>query len=500
MSSDPADVLVVGAGPTGLALALQAHDHGARVRIVERRAELSRPSRALIMHPRTLEVLRPHGVTDALLARGDLSPSAHLHLGTRVVPVRLADLDLPDTEFPHLLLIRQADVERVLWEALVARGLEVERGVELSDVAALGDHAVATLRRAGAETRVPCRYVAGCDGPASIVRDRAGIGWRGRSYRQEVVLADVELDGLTPDVAHAVPGPRGLVFVFPIGERATWRVLATRPAGADELPFGQPGPAVPAGEVQGLLDTAGLDARISRVGWSAKVRLQHRLALRFRHGPLFVVGDAAHAHSPAGGQGMNLGMQDALNLGWKLAGAARSPGTLAGPLLDSYEIERRPAARQVLALTHAVFWAEASTDPVATAARRLVARWAAPIVPPLLRRRRLVGAGVRTLSQLRIHYRRSPLSVEGTPAGPPGPRPGERVPDAQVVTAAGRSVRLHDLIARPGIHALVQRDAPGLDLPSPGGDVHVHRIASWPGAGVVVVRPDGYVGFRSGEL
>ena len=171
-----ADILVVGAGPTGLALALQAHDHGARVRIVERRPEAFRPSRALILHPRTLEVLRPLGVAEAVLERADIAPEAHLHLGARVVRVRLADLDLPDTAFPHLSLVRQMDVETILARALADRGVAVERGTE--PVAAWDDSAGARalLRsRAGTEA-VECAFVAGCDGPGSTVRRHTGIG------------------------------------------------------------------------------------------------------------------------------------------------------------------------------------------------------------------------------------------------------------------------------------------------------------------------------------
>src|SRR5690349_17803350 len=199
MAAGPVDVLVVGAGTSGLALALQAHDHGAHVRVVERRPEAFRPSRAMVMHPRTLEVLRPLGVTDALLDRADTSPAVQLHLGRRVVPVRVSDLDLPDTAFPHLTLIRQAEVEEVLAAALAERGVEVERGTELVEAWTTPDLAGATIRRDGAVEEVDCHHLAGCDGPASTVRGAAVIGWRGAPYAQEVVLADVELDGgLTP--------------------------------------------------------------------------------------------------------------------------------------------------------------------------------------------------------------------------------------------------------------------------------------------------------------
>lgn len=491
-----ADILVVGAGPTGLTLALQAHAHGAHVRIVERRHEAFRPSRALILHPRTLEVLRPLGVTEALLARADIAPEGHLHLGSRVVRARLAELALPDTAFPHLSFLRQMDVEAVLAHALADRGVEVERGTELIAVADGITCARATLQSQAGIEHAECDFVAGCDGPESVVRRDAGIAWRGGSYGQEVVLADLELDtNLAGGVAHVVAGRHGLLFLFALGERASWRLLATRPAGSDPLPFGQPGPAVPAAQLQALLDDAGLDARITEPVWSGQYRLQHRLAAQWRQGRLYLAGDAAHSYSPATGQGMNTGIQDAINLGWKLAFAASA--TDRATLLDSYERERRPVALQTLAMTHLAFWAEASTSPLPSLLRGVVAPLGAPAVPVLIKQRRLIAEGIRWMSQLRVAYSHSPLSVEGMPRLRGWPSVGQRLPDA-TVTTDGQRARLHALLARPGVHVLLQRDAGNLERLALGAHVTVHRLTSVPGTGVVAVRPDGYVGFRCG--
>jgi 2-polyprenyl-6-methoxyphenol hydroxylase-like FAD-dependent oxidoreductase len=502
VTSADADVLVVGAGTTGLSLALQAHAHGARVRIVDQRTEAFRPSRAMIMHPRTLEVLRPLGVTDDLLARGDASPAVRLHLGAREVPVRLADLALADTAFPHLLLIRQADVESVLRRALADAGVAVELATRLVDVRSGVGGPIALLERPDGAVEVRSRYIAGCDGPSSRVRRHAGVAWRGGPYGQEIVLADLELDGLFDACAgHVVVGRHGLLFLFAGGEHATWRLLATRRARADGAPYSQVGAAVPDSEIQALLGAAGLSAAATEIAWSARVRVQHRLAARYRSGRLFLAGDAAHVHSPAGAQGMNLGIQDGANLGWKLAVAARSQPqrVVAGPLLESYESERRPAARQVLALTHALFWGEAGTDPVASAVRSALTPLAAPVVPVVMRRRRLVAEAVRTLSGLRVRYRHSGLSVDAAPSSRNLPTPGDRMPDSEV-TCAGRRTRLHRLTAEPGLHVLLQRDAALPGHSASGTLVHLHRISSWPGAGAVALRPDGYVGFRSGVV
>ncbi|MGA4863012.1 FAD-dependent monooxygenase [Streptomyces lavendulocolor] len=535
--TEPVDVLVVGAGPTGLTLALEAHDHGAGVRVVERRPELFRPSRALILHPRTLETLRPLGVTDALLGLADTAPSARLHLGSRVVEAGLADLALPDTAFPHLSLIRQTDVERVLAGALADRGVEVERGTELVTVREARDGAYAVLRSDGGAEEIRCSFVAGCDGPDSTVRACAGVGWHGGPYAVEAVLADVELarepdrtsarepdrtstrsPGPTsvpaaasaPTGVEAFAGRQGLLLLFPLGEQAAWRLLATRtrdpgpgsrPGDPGARPvFGRPGPAVPLAELRQLLRDAGSGARIERLAWSARVPLQYRLAARFRRGRLFLLGDAAHNYSPATGQGMNAGIQDAVNLGWKLGFAvgACDGGPEGRPdgdvLLDSYDRERRAAARRRLLLTHTAFWAEASTGRVPAWLRGVVAPHGAPAVPALLERPWLVAEGVRVISQLRAGYRHSPLSVTGTPRLRGAPRPGDRLPDATVSTG-GPPRRLHHLLARPGVHLLLQRDADPLPDAVAGPCVDVLRLASSPGQGLVAVRPDGHVGY-----
>jgi 2-polyprenyl-6-methoxyphenol hydroxylase-like FAD-dependent oxidoreductase len=487
-------ILVAGAGPAGLALALHAHDHGATVRVVDRRPDAFRPSRALILHARTLEVLRPLGVTQALLARADTTPSADLRLGTRVIRVTFGEFALPDTAFPHLTLVRQADVERVLAAALAKRGIEVERGTELAAVREEPSGVQALLRTSAGAEEAGFDFAVGCDGPASTVRAQAGLGWAGRVYPVEVVLADAELDGDLPgDAAQVVAGRDGLLFAFPLGEQATWRLLVTRPATPGRPEPGSFGLPVSAAGLQALIDGAGLNARVTELPWSARVTVQRRVASRFRRGRLFLAGEAAHAFSPATGQGMNAAIQDAANLGWKLAFAAGQTGH--GPLLDSYDRERRPVARQLLALTNLVFWAEAGSGPVPSALRAELAPLAAPLVPAVASQPGLIAAGIRLVSQLGVSYRGSPLSVEGTPRRPGGPRAGDRLPD-RLVRADGRSGRLHELLSRPGMHVLLDRDADRLDGLAPGPFVTVHRLTSVPGRGVTVVRPDGYIGFR----
>lgn len=281
------------------------------------------------------------------------------------------------------------------------------------------------------------------------------------------MLADVDLRGeLEPGVAHVVAGRRGLLFLFALGERAPWRLLATRRSPPEAPSAGRAGPPVARQELQQLLDASGLVARITRLSWSSTIQLQHRTATAYRRGRLFLVGDAAHASSPAGGQGMNTGLQDATNLGWKLALAPESTAAL-------------------------LFWAESPTGSPAALLRGRLAPWAAPLVPFVLRRRRLVAEGARLLARLDVGYRGSAVSARGNARHRPGPRPGDRLPDATVISG-GRAVRLHALTARPGVHLLLDRDAPRPASRNPL--VHVHRLEGSPGTGVVAVRPDGQVG------
>ncbi|ANS28301.1 monooxygenase FAD-binding protein [Rhodococcus opacus] len=487
----PLDVLVVGAGPTGLAAALIAHDHGAHVRIVDRRPDAPRFSRAFLVQSRTLEVLRPHGVTDELLALGDSNPQVHLHLRRRCVPVHVGEIRLPDTAFPNFLLVRQGDVEAVLRRALRGRGVEVEWETQYESFRAVGG-VVCDVTHHGIRRQVEARFLVGCDGSTSTVRATAGISWDGSVYPHEILLADVELDGeVQTGVAHVAVHREGLLFLLPLGETARWRLLTAQPPNCAEAPTDRH-------HLQKILDRADVHARITRIAWSERVPVQHRVASRYRCGPVFLAGDAAHAFSPAGGQGMNTGIQDSADLGWKLAFAAHlRPGGDA-TLLRSYAEDRRPAAHQVLLLTHVLFWAEAGRGRVPSLLRGAFSSAGAPLVPVLLRRRRLVAHAVRVLAQLRRHYRRGPLSVEGSGDSGVAAPAGERIPDEEVTVDGGRQ-RLHDLIATPAVQVLLHRDTQWGMPPAPDGRLQVHRIRSWSGTGIVIVRPDGYVGFRSGS-
>ena len=507
VTGDLRDILVVGGGPTGLTLALQAHLHGADVTVLERRAAPGRPSRAMVVHPRTLEVLRPLGVVEELLAAGIPGPSIDLHLAGRVVHTRLGDFALADTPYPYLLLIRQSDLEAVLLHAADRLGIDIERGVEARGYRVERGTPVTTVATSAGSHEVPARFLVGCDGVASRVRTSAGIQFRGGRYPTDILLADVELtgpsEGWSDRRGHVVLTRQGLLMLLPLGERATWRLVAGVPSGSGETSADGLGPPVPEQKVVDTVRASGLPVEIASVAWSSGVPVHHRLASRYRRGSVLLAGDAAHRFSPAGGQGMNTGIQDACALGWRLALAASSP-TRADLLLGSYEMERRGVARSVLALTEALFWLEAGRGPMASAVRQVAPAAAGGMLPMLLRRESLVASVVRIVSQLNWGYPHSPLSLQVRSMARPGAesakapdRPGRRLRDTDVLVD-GRCRRLHEMTAAPGFHVLLYRDAllPSGVLPLAPCLVSVHRVQTWTGDGAVVVRPDGHIGYR----
>jgi 2-polyprenyl-6-methoxyphenol hydroxylase-like FAD-dependent oxidoreductase len=516
-NGDVLDVLVVGAGPTGLTLAAQLQAFGATVRIVDRQLDRVHESRALAVQPRTLEVLRGLGVAQELIGRGNDAVWVRLHASGRVVRVRLFGLGLEDTAYPFLLFVSQAETEQVLNDYLATRRVPVERGVELVVFHADPDAVSGTLRHGdGRIEQVRARYLVGCDGAAGTVRRGAGIPFQGGAYPQTFALADLEVDGLDRDAAHAFIGQAGIVLFFPLGRPASWRLLGIPPAVRRGIPE-QTRPSLE--ELQELADafTSG-SVRLRDPVWQTYFGLQHRHASRYQAGRIFLAGDAAHVHSPAGAQGMNTGIQDAWNLGWKLALVSRGMADQA--LLDSYDAERRPVGRFVVRFTDRAFSAATSTNPVVRTLRtQLVPR----VLPLALRFDRAVAYGFRTISQLGISYRHSPAVQEGRPTLRRGPKAGDRLPDARVARdrqecwlgEALAAPALHLLLCGPpgswtasqltalrsrypdtlAVHHLTREAAPGVLHDLDGRAFARLGVAS---TAHYLVRPDGHIGYRSG--
>lgn len=373
------------------------------------------------------------------------------------------------------------------------------------------------------------RYLAGCDGAHSTVRSLAGIEFQGDAYLQEFALGDVEVDGpLEPDALHSFAG-RGVAMFFPLGSPATWRVIAMaaqrRPrhsAAAGDLATN----ALRIEELQSLVDAAtGGELRVHDPAWLARFRLHHRQAAQYRKGRIFLAGDAAHIHSPVGAQGMNTGIQDAWNLGWKLAFVAR--GAAAAELLDSYAAERWPVGRFLLQYTDrlfATFVRVMGPNRVFTWTRRNVV---SRILPLVLRSRSFRRRIFRFVSELGIHYRESPIVLEKAPGMRGGVPAGERLPDAGI-SRDGTASYLQQEVVGPRLSLLLCGPSANWDrsevdeltilygrwlsvfylvransdagigmLVDTSGDAHdrlgVHTAQS---SVQYVIRPDGYVAFR----
>lgn len=333
-------VLIIGAGPTGLTLALALRQRDIPCRLVERAAEPGQQSRALAIQARTLEVLERLDLADAVLAEAQRVRGLAIHAGGGAL--RRIDFPAVHPRLPPMVVLPQARTEALLTGA----GAAPERPVECLGI----EHGAALLRHGdGREERAEADWIVGCDGAHSTVRHTLGAGFAGRAYPKQLLLADGRLEGLEPDRLHLFPEAMPLLAFIPM-PGGLWRGIVILPPEAEApvegtlAPFARPG------------------IRFRDVVWWSAFRISRRQVAQYRHGRVLLAGDAAHIHSPAGGQGMNLGMQDA----WALA-AALARGEAA---VDAWATERHAVAHRVLIATDLVTRLVAGRGPVAAALRR----------------------------------------------------------------------------------------------------------------------------------
>lgn len=397
------DVLIVGAGPTGLVLALWLRKFGVDVRVVDRTSHSGTTSRALAVQARTLELYAQLGLADEVVARGHKVPAANLWVkGHAAARISFESIGAGLTPYPFLHIFPQDEHEQLLIDRLAAAGVEVERNTELVGFTDEGEGVAAELRGPdGRTTSCFTRYLAGCDGARSSVRDILATGFGGGTYRQIFYVADVDASG--PAVngeLHIDLDEADFLAVFPLAGKGRARLIGTvrdeRADHPDALRF------------EDVSDRAirHMAVDVRTVNWFSTYRVHHRVAAQFRHGRVFLLGDAAHIHSPAGGQGMNTGIGDAINLAWKLAAVLKAHARDA--LLDSYEAERIGFARRLVSTTDRVFDFATADGVVADVVRTRIA----PIVlSNALSFEAVRNFIFRTVSQITVNYRRGPLSA-----------------------------------------------------------------------------------------
>ncbi len=467
--NEVSEVLVVGAGPTGLLTACELARRGIGVRLVDQAPAPFTGSRGKGLQPRTLEVLDNVGVADRLVALGRFRLPVRLYDaagGYRDLDPREGQEPTPDNPYARSLLLPQWQIEAALRACLADHGVVVEWGRTVVGLTQEPAGVHVTFADGAAAT---ARYVVGSDGGSSTIRRLVGIAFVGSTSEDErMLLGDVRLDGLDRDFWHLWTTPTGSVALCPLPATDTFQIQAPLAPGSAAEPT--------LATFQAIVDAVVGPERIRlrELVWHSRWRLNVRLVARYRAGRVLLAGDAAHIHSPAGGQGMNTGLQDAANLGWKLAAVLRgAPDTL----LDTYEAERRPVAAAVLELSSKLTGQHPGTRSAQDS---------------------------KQLLQLGVSYRGGPLApaTDG-----PGPQAGDRAPDAPCTLPDGRRRRLfeaqrggHWTLYGFGVRPLspypsVQALEIGEDLLDGAG--YAQQVYAAQAGDLVLVRPDGHIGLRS---
>ena len=507
---DDADILIVGAGPTGLALAVELCRRDVRCRIIEKSPTPNADSRALGMFPRTLEQLSFLGVSDRLREEALEIAAIRGYAGDRQLFRIVATVDSP---FPHPFSIPQAATEEILRGRLAVVGGKVEWGTELVRLDSQADAIVGTWKVGEREEQWRGRFIVGCDGAHSTVRRALGVEFSGTRYLETFVLADVAVHAALPEREAVIFfSPDGPLAFFPFREPSRYRMVAQLGrAEVDTDGHGLTNQTVTLEELREFVRArSSLSVEISDPRWISAFRIHRRMVSEYRRGRVLLAGDAAHIHSPVGGQGMNTGIQDAINLGWKLAAVCRGRAQMG--LLDTFGLERRPVAASILRGTDFATRAVLIKNPVGRGLRNSALSTFAKVAP--LRRRTLDG-----VAELRVRYRRSPIVQESIrPKRRRGLRPvlaGDRAPDFKLPGDTG-ATRLYAKLGRTEHIVLFFTDgsrdglqgahhcATGLGtmdgwitesliLPPPYGQ----QVYGLSGPTVLAIRPDGYVGLRA---
>jgi 2-polyprenyl-6-methoxyphenol hydroxylase-like FAD-dependent oxidoreductase len=506
------DVLVVGAGPTGLMLANQLARRGVRATIIDRHSGPAQQTRAMAVHARTLEIYSKLGIAARAIELGKVGAGINVWSRGRLkanVPFAGAGTGL--TPFPYVLMLGQDDSEHIMGDRLREQGIDIRWNTELMALAQEPDRVVATIKEPdGTSTTISAAYVAGCDGGRSTVRELTGIGFPGAPYENVFFVADTEATGsMVPEQLNVYLWSGGFHLYFPIRGTNRWRVIGILPAHLQDqadLRFEQLVPT--------LIEAGSAGLAFASCSWFSTYRIHHRCTEHFRDRRCFLAGDAAHVHSPMGGQGMNTGLQDAYNLAWKLALVVS--GRADSSLLDSYEAERAPFAHLLLATTDRAFQMVVSDHWIAAMLRtRIIGN----VMSLAMRFRRVQNTFFWTVSQIGISYRDSPVSQTLAGVDRRAPQAGDRFPWMKLRLGTDAAARdLFEALDDTRFNLLVIGQAPpSREQLGYGELLAIHLIpfdqdnaaalsrVSIRGPAYYLLRPDGHVGlagtrFDPGEL
>ncbi|GAA4656494.1 monooxygenase [Streptomyces chumphonensis] len=474
------EVVIAGAGPTGLCLAGELALAGVRCKVVERRTHRTEESRALGLHGRTMEVLRARGMADTVLERANPVKQVRVSLGNSLLNLRR----LP-SDYGQLTIIPQGETEAILEERARDLGVTIERGVKLTGCRQEGEEVVYRLESEERRWEERTPWLVGCDGAHSAVRHAMGAAFEGEMYPYTIIVADVKLGVPLDEQLLIHVGRAGLVVCTDFGNG--WYRLGV----IDRGKSWSDDPVTLQEVRETLVRLFGKDLRPSEPLWTSRFRIQERQAETYRRGRMIIAGDAAHVHSPLGGQGLNLGIQDAVNLGWKLAAVASGRGS--DRLIDTYQEERRRVSQGVIKVTD-LATRMMTSDALPARVARLVGVSTATRVP---RGHRLA---VGHLSGIATAY---PTTADSrSPKG----TAGHRVPDLSFRTGPAQGDRLFENM-RAGTFVLVDQSGnQPSGLLDPWGDLVTEmrgRIGGvkgpWMDAEMILVRPDGYCAWAGGR-
>jgi 2-polyprenyl-6-methoxyphenol hydroxylase-like FAD-dependent oxidoreductase len=501
------DALIVGAGPTGLMLANQLGRRGVRATIIDRHSGPALQSRAMAVQARTLEIYSKLGIAERALELGRIGHGANMWTRGRLrARVPLEEMGRGMSPFPYVLMLGQDDNERIMGDRLRQWNIAVQWDTELVALDQEPSHVTATVKGPDGATRtITAAYVAGCDGARSAVREMNGIGFPGAPYEHVFFVADTEATGsMVPDELNVYLWHGGFHLYFPMRGTDRWRVIGILPQplrGKSDLSFDDLIPS--------LRDASGAKLSFKSCHWFSTYRIHHRCTERFRDGRCFLLGDAAHVHSPMGGQGMNTGLQDAYNLAWKLALVISQRADAS--LLDTYEAERMPVAHRLLATTDRAFKLVVSNTWLAGMLRTRV-------IPNVAARVMTFGkartTAFRTISQIGISYQQSPLSRTLAGVDDKAPRAGDRFPWLHLAfDANGPREDLFQRLDDTRFNLIViGQPAPSAESLGLGDLLRVHAVSpdayntsvletvSITAPSYYLLRPDGHIGLAGTDL